>query len=52
MRGILSTETADIETLLRRVREEPGLIGRDVVKTVACKETYLWRNGKPGTMIA
>lgn len=52
MRGILSTETADIETLLRRVREEPGLIGRDLVKTVACKEPYLWRNGKPGTMIA
>lgn len=47
MRGILSTETEDVERLLRRVREDPGLIGRDLVRTVACGEPYLWKDGAP-----
>ena len=45
MRGILSTETADIELLLERVRAYPGLVGRDLVKEVTCREPYLWKDG-------
>ena len=45
MRGILSTETADVETLLNRVRAYPGLVGRDLVKEVSCREPYQWRGG-------
>lgn len=45
MRGVLSTETGDIERLLRRVRSYPGLVGRDLVKTVTCGEPYLWKDG-------
>jgi len=45
MRGILSTETSDIETLLRRVRAYPGLIGRDLVKEVSCRKPYQWKGG-------
>jgi carbamoyl-phosphate synthase small subunit len=45
MRGVLSTETADTELLLQRVRSYPGLVGRDLVKGVACKEPYLWEKG-------
>jgi len=47
MRGILSTETMDEDTLLQRVRSYPGLVGRDLVKSVSCPEPYQWRNGTP-----
>ena len=45
MRGILSTETADVETLLHRVRAYPGLVGRDLVKEVSCRAPYQWKGG-------
>jgi carbamoyl-phosphate synthase small subunit len=47
MRGIISTETFDQNTLLERVRAYPGLVGRDLVKEVSCREPYLWKDGKP-----
>ena len=47
MRGILSTETADIETLLHRVQGYPGLVGRDLVKEVSCRAPYRWKDGTP-----
>jgi len=49
MRGILSTESRDRETLLERVRTYPGLVGQDLVKTVSCKKPYLWKDGIAGT---
>ncbi|MFA4916986.1 MAG: glutamine-hydrolyzing carbamoyl-phosphate synthase small subunit [Syntrophales bacterium] len=45
MRGIISTETEDIDLLLERVRSYPGLVGRDLVKSVTCKQPYMWKNG-------
>ncbi len=45
MRGVLSTETADIDTLLDRVRAYPGLVGRDLVKEVSCRAPYQWKDG-------
>ncbi len=47
MRGIISTETQDIDRLLTRVRAYPGLVGRDLIKEVTCKEPYRWKDGKP-----
>ncbi|MBI4634279.1 MAG: glutamine-hydrolyzing carbamoyl-phosphate synthase small subunit [Deltaproteobacteria bacterium] len=47
MRGIISTETADTDLLLTRVRAYPGLVGRDLVKTVTCKKPCRWRDGAP-----
>lgn len=46
MRGILSTEIADVETLLDRVRAYPGLVGRDLVKEVSCRKPYQWKGGE------
>jgi carbamoyl-phosphate synthase small subunit len=46
MRGIISTETADIELLLSRVRAYPGLVGQDLIKVVTCKHLYRWKDGK------
>src|SRR3989339_1714622 len=45
MRGILSTETDNVEILLSRVRAYPGLVGRDLVKEVSCREPYRWKGG-------
>ena len=46
MRGVLSTETEDTELLLRRILSYPGLVGRDLVKTVACGGPYRWCGGQ------
>ena len=43
MRGILSTETEQIDHLLERVRAYPGLVGRDLVKAVTCRHPYRWK---------
>jgi len=50
MRGVLSTAPEEIDHLLRRVRAYPGLIGRDLVKTVTCRQPYLWKDGAPREM--
>jgi carbamoyl-phosphate synthase small subunit len=50
MRGILSTETEEIDQLLRRVRAYPGLVGRDLVQEVTCRQPYVWKDGAPWDM--
>ncbi len=45
MKGIISTRTADIPTLLEKVRAYPGLVGRDLVREVACRSPYIWKGG-------
>ncbi|HUH67208.1 MAG TPA: glutamine-hydrolyzing carbamoyl-phosphate synthase small subunit [Syntrophales bacterium] len=52
MRGILSTETSDIDLLISRVRAYPGLVGRDLIKEVTCAEPYRWKDGKPRPLSA
>ena len=52
MRGVLSTETEEIDRLLQRVRAYPGLVGRDLVKAVTCRKPYLWKDGAPRKMAA
>ena len=48
MKGIISTETKDIAKLLEKVKNYPGLVGRDLVREVTCTKPYLWKNGVPG----
>jgi len=45
MRGIMTTETSDVELLLQRVRAYPGLVGQDLVQTVSCSQPYRWLHG-------
>ena len=52
MRGILTTETRDMDTLLARVRAYPGLVGRDLIREVTCRKPYRWKNNKPQTLRA
>lgn len=46
MRGVISTESRDTEALVARVREYPGLVGRDLVQFVTCRDPYRWQDGR------
>lgn len=45
MRGAISTEVLDDAALVARAREWPGLVGRDLVQTVAPKAPFHWERG-------
>ena len=47
MKGIISTETKDVNMLLEKVRQYPGLVGLDLVREVSCSTPYIWKNGAP-----
>jgi len=49
MKAVISTECLDEGTLIKRVQDAPGLLGRDLVKEVTCKESYQWREGERGS---
>lgn len=42
MRGLISTQDLDPESLVRRAREIPSMEGRDLVPLVTCKRPYWW----------
>jgi carbamoyl-phosphate synthase small subunit len=47
MKGIISTESKNVDELLEKVRAYPGLVGRDLVREVSCQKPYLWKKGAP-----
>ncbi len=47
MKGIVSTEDLDPESLVRRAGQWSGLVGQDMVKLVTCREPYTWYDDKP-----
>lgn len=47
MKGIISTETDNVDELLEKVRAYPGLVGRDITRDVACSSPYLWHDDSP-----
>jgi carbamoyl-phosphate synthase small subunit len=42
MRGCLSTETADEQSVIDRARSAPEMVGRDLATVVTCREPYVW----------
>lgn len=42
MKGVMSTEDTDTESLVAKAKESPGLVGRDLVKEVTSNETSEW----------
>lgn len=47
MKALISTKDKDPESLLKKVKKSPGLIGIDLVKNVTCEKTYDWsKTGK------
>ncbi len=47
MKAIISTEDLDPASLVKRAREWPGLIGRDMVARVTCQTPYGWQDNQP-----
>ena len=45
MKGVISTVDLDPGSLVRKAKDSPGLIGRDLVKEVTCGEVYRWGKG-------
>ena len=49
MKGIVSTEDLDPESLIERAQQWGGLVGQDMVRLVTCKEPYGWEDNGPVT---
>jgi len=43
MKGVISTQGDDIESLVEKARSSPGVIGQDWVKEVTCKQSWWWK---------
>lgn len=48
MQGAISTEDLDHETLLRKVKAAPSIVGRNLVQEVTCEKAYEWTEPFPG----
>jgi carbamoyl-phosphate synthase small subunit len=44
--AVLSTITTDHKTLIEKAKNSQGLVGRDMVKEVTCREPYEWTEGE------
>jgi carbamoyl-phosphate synthase small subunit len=42
MKAVISTEDTDDDSLIKKARLSPGLVGRDLVKEVTCEAMYRW----------
>jgi len=45
MRGIISSTDLDINRLSEKLQNYPGLVGRDIVKSITTGKTYIWNDG-------
>jgi len=46
IKGIISTETDDVKKLEEKIKNHPGITGRDLVKLVTCKKSYYYNEEK------
>ncbi len=47
MKAVISTEDLDNNSLVKKAKSSPGLVGRDLVKDVTCDQTYLLNDQIP-----
>jgi carbamoyl-phosphate synthase small subunit len=43
--AVLSSSDLDAERLVRRAKDTPSMVGRDLVREVTCREPYEWTDG-------
>ncbi len=43
--AVLSSVEPDADRLVRKAKDTPGLVGRDLVTNVTCREPYAWEQG-------
>lgn len=48
MRGVISSLDDDRDSLVRKARDCPSLIGRDLIKDVTCAEPFVWGEESTG----
>jgi len=48
MKGIVSTEDLNSESLVQKAKDSLGLVGRDLVQQVTCQEGYGWSSNQEG----
>ncbi len=51
MKAVISTEDLNDESLVTKAKESPGLVGRDLVKEVACREPWVWSEEGEHTVV-
>jgi carbamoyl-phosphate synthase small subunit len=44
--GVISTRDLDAERLVRKAKDHPTLVGRDLVRDASCVEPYDWHQGR------
>lgn len=44
-RAIISGDVSDPETLVRKAKQAPHMVGCDLVKEVTCRQPYIWEEG-------
>ncbi len=44
--GMISTVDLDPESLVRRAKERPAMVGQDLVREVTCREPYPWKESE------
>src|SRR5690606_9317001 len=42
LKGIITSRDEDIETLVRKFKESPGIVGQDVVRLASCERPYVY----------
>lgn len=45
LKGIITTRDEDIETLVRKAKESPGIVGQDLVRLASCERPYVYATG-------
>ena len=43
-KGVISTKDLDEKSLVKKAKNSPGLVGRDLIKEVMCDKTYDWND--------
>lgn len=46
LKAFISTSESDPKILVKKAKENRGVVGVDLVKVVTCKEPYVWSKGK------
>ncbi len=49
MKGVVSTEDLDPDSLVAKAKSWSGLVGQDMVSRVSCTQSYVWDPGKETT---
>ncbi len=51
LKGVISTEDLDPESLVAKAKASPGLVGRNLVKPVTVDKPYVWDPNFPGGLV-